>query len=82
MFLRFHCSYCDAAPTVPLFTLPILYQRNIHNLEVIVMIKEISKVFFKRSSKKELRCVFSRSIGSLNYDLCSMLARSFIEFTV
>ena len=82
LFFRIHCSYCDAAPTVPLFTLPILYQRNIHNLEVIVMIKEISKVVFKRSSKKELRCVFSRSIGSLNYDLCSMLARSFIEFTV
>ena len=82
LFFRFHCSYCDAAPTVPLFTLPILYQRNIHNLEVIVMIKEISKVVFKRFSKNKLRGVFSRSIGSLNYDLCSMLARSFIEFTV
>ena len=55
LFFRFHCSYSDAAPTVPLFTLPILYQRNIHNLEEIGMknrsAKYSSKDFQKTSSE-------------------------------
>ena len=76
LFFRIHCSYCDAAPTVPLFTLPILYQRNIHNLEVIVMIKYSSKDRPKRSLE-------AFSLGSLNDDLWlknPILAISFIIF--